>query len=60
MASFQYTFTLGSWSNVEESSGCGTVANRNFGFQYRRTANTADATCTASDTVAAWASIGSC
>ena len=37
-----------------ESSGCGTVANRNFGF------NTAGATYTASDTVAAWAGIGSC
>ena len=54
VASFQYKFTLGSWSNVEESSGCGTVANRNFGF------NTANATYTASDTVAAWAGIGSC
>ena len=31
-----------------------TVANRNFGF------NAADATYTASDTVAAWAGIGSC
>ena len=54
VASFQYKFTLGSWGNVEESSGCGTVANRNFGF------NTANATYTASDTVAAWAGIGSC
>ena len=53
-ASFQYKFTLGNWNNVEETSGCGTVANRNFGF------DTAGATYTASDTVAAWAGIGSC
>jgi glucoamylase len=53
-ASFQYKFTLGNWNNVEETSGCGTVANRDFGF------DTGDATYTASDTVAAWAGIGSC
>jgi glucoamylase len=53
-ASFQYKFTLGNWNDVEETSGCGTVANRDFGF------DTGDATYTASDTVAAWAGIGSC
>ena len=54
VASFQYKFTLGSWSNVEETGGCGNVANRNFGF------STAGASYTASDTVAAWAGVGSC
>ena len=54
VAAFQYKFTLGSWNNVEETSSCGTVANRTFGF------DTADATYTANDTVAAWAGAGSC
>jgi len=54
VANFQYKFTLGSWSSVEETSSCGDVANRTFGF------DTADATYTAADTVAAWATIGSC
>ena len=54
VAAFQYKFTLGSWNNVEETGSCGSVANRSFGF------NTADATYTASDTVAAWAGVGSC
>ena len=54
VASFQYKFTLGSWNNVEETSSCGNVANRNFGF------STAGASYTASDTVAAWAGVGSC
>ena len=54
VASFQYKFTLGSWSSDEETSSCGTVANRTFGF------DTADASYTATDTVAAWAGLGSC
>ena len=53
-ASFQYKFTLGSWNNVEEGSSCAFTANRAFGF------DTADATYTASDTVAAWEGVGSC
>jgi glucoamylase len=53
-ASFQYKFTLGSWNNVEESSNCAFIPNRTFGF------DTADATYTASDTVAAWEGVGSC
>jgi len=53
-ANFQYKFTLGSWNNVEETSSCGAVANRTFGF------DTADATYTANDTVAAWDGVGSC
>jgi hypothetical protein len=53
-ANFQYKFTLGSWSNVEETSSCGTVANRTFGF------DTPDETYTANDTVAAWEGVGSC
>jgi glucoamylase len=51
---FQYKFTLGSWSSVEETSSCGYVANRTFGF------DTADAAYTAADTVAAWEGVGSC
>ena len=43
-----------SWSNVEETSSCGYVADRTFGF------NTADATYTANDAVAAWEGVGSC
>ena len=39
---------------MEETSGCGNVPNRNFGF------NDADASYTANDTVAAWAGVGSC
>ena len=54
VASFQYKFTLGSWSNVEETSSCGFVNNRDFGF------NDPNATYTASDTVAAWQGIGGC
>jgi glucoamylase len=51
---FDYKFTLGSWSSVEETSSCGDVANRTFGF------DTADASYPATDTVAAWAGVGSC
>ena len=54
VANFQYKFTLGSWSSVEETASCGTVANRAFGF------DTADTSYTAADTVAAWAGSGSC
>jgi hypothetical protein len=53
-AAFQYKFTLGSWSTVEETSSCGFVSNRNFGI------NTANATFTASNTVAAWQGSGGC
>jgi glucoamylase len=54
VAAFQYKFTLGSWATVEETSTCGNVANRTFGF------DTADASYTATDTVAAWAGSGGC
>ena len=40
--------------SVEESSCCAFTANRTFGF------DTADATYTANDTVAAWEGVGSC
>lgn len=53
-AAFQYKFTLGSWATVEETSGCGQTANRDFGF------NDADASFTANDTVAAWQASGGC
>jgi len=53
-ADFQYKFTLGSWSSVEETSSCGYVDNRTFDF------NTAGETYTANDAVAAWEGIGSC
>jgi glucoamylase len=54
VANFQYKFTLGTWSSVEETSSCGTVTNRTFGF------NTAGQAYTANDTVAAWQGVGSC
>ncbi len=54
IAAFQYKFTLGSWTSTEETSSCGFVANRGFGF------DTADASYTASDTVAAWQGVGGC
>jgi glucoamylase len=53
-ADFQYKFTLGSWSSVEETSSCGYVDNRTFDF------NTAGETYTANDAVAAWEGVGSC
>ncbi len=51
---FQYKFTLGSWGNGEETSSCGSVANRTFGF------NTPDSSYTATDTVAAWEGLNGC
>ena len=54
VANFQYKFTLGSWNTVEETSSCGYVNNRTFGF------GTADATYTANDTVGGWQGVGSC
>jgi glucoamylase len=54
VADFQYKFTLGSWSAVEETSSCGYVSNRTFGF------DTASQTYTATDTVAAWQGVGGC
>ena len=55
VANFQYKFDLnGTWNNVEETSSCGYVNNRSFGF------NDQDATYTANDTVAAWQGIGGC
>jgi hypothetical protein len=54
VAAFQYKFTLGSWATAEETSGCGQTANRDFGF------DDADASFTASDTVAAWPGSGGC
>jgi glucoamylase len=53
-AAFQYKFTLGSWSSVEETTSCGDLANRTFGL------DTANASYTASDTVAAWEGVGGC
>jgi glucoamylase len=53
-AAFPYKFTLGSWSTAEETSSCGFVANRNFGF------TTPDASFTATDTVAGWPGTGGC
>jgi len=32
VANFQYKFTLGSWTSGEETSSCGYVNNRTFGF----------------------------
>jgi glucoamylase len=55
VASFQYKFDLnGTWNNVEETSSCGFVNNRTFGF------NDQNATYTANDTVAAWQGLGGC
>ncbi|HEY1915987.1 MAG TPA: glycoside hydrolase family 15 protein [Streptosporangiaceae bacterium] len=53
-AAFQYKFELGNWNNVEETSSCGYVSDRTFGF------DTPDETYTANDTVAAWEGVGSC
>ncbi len=54
VAAFQYKFTLGSWATVEETSSCGYLANRSFGF------NTASTSYTATGTVAAWTGSGGC
>jgi glucoamylase len=54
VAALAYKFTLGSWNTVEETSSCGDLANRTFGF------NTADASYTASDTVANWKGSAGC
>jgi glucoamylase len=54
VADFEYKFTLGSWSTVEETGSCGYVADRAFDF------NTADASYPAADTVAAWDGVGAC
>jgi glucoamylase len=54
VADFQYKFTLGNWSSVEQTSSCGYVADRTFDF------NDSDASYTASDTVAAWDGVGAC
>jgi alpha-amylase len=54
VAAFQYKLTLGTWATVEETSSCGTLANRTFGF------STANTTYTATDTVAAWAGTAGC
>jgi alpha-amylase len=51
---FQYKFTLCTWATTEETSSCGSVANRAFDF------NDSDASFTATDTVAAWDGVGSC
>lgn len=53
-AQFQYKLELGSWNNVEETSSCGFVNNRTFGF------GAAGSSFTASDTVQAWAGVGGC
>lgn len=53
-AQFAYKFDLGNWTNVEETSSCGFVNNRSFGF------GAAGSSFTASDTVAAWGGIGGC
>jgi len=54
VAALAYKFTLGTWNTAEETSTCGSLANRTFGF------NTANASYTATDTVAAWAGSGGC
>jgi alpha-amylase len=54
VAAFQYKFTLGSWNTVEETSSCGDLANRTFGF------NTANASYTANNTVTNWKGSGGC
>jgi glucoamylase len=53
-AAFQYKFDLGSWSSDEETSSCGYVSDRSFGF------DTPDQTYTATDTVAGWEGVGGC
>jgi|HubBroStandDraft_1064217.scaffolds.fasta_scaffold00514_13 glucoamylase len=53
-SSFQYKFDLGNWTNVEETSSCGYVSNRTFGF------GAAGSSYTANDTVSAWGGIGGC
>jgi glucoamylase len=53
-ASLAYKFELGNWNNVEETSSCGYLADRTFGF------DTAGETYTANDTVAAWEGVGGC
>ena len=54
VAALAYKFTLGTWNTTEETSTCGSLANRTFGF------NTANASYTATDTVAAWQGSGGC
>jgi glucoamylase len=54
VADFQYKFTLGNWSSVEQTSSCGYVSDRTFDF------NDSDASYTATDSVAAWDGIGAC
>lgn len=44
----------GTWSNVEETASCGSVANRSFYF------NGTGSSYTAADTVGAWDALGSC
>lgn len=53
-AQFQYKFDLGNWTNVEETSSCGFVSNRTFGF------GGSGSSFQANDTVAAWGGIGGC
>jgi glucoamylase len=53
-SSFQYKFDLGNWTNVEETSSCGYVSNRSFGF------GASGSSFTANDTVSAWGGIGGC
>jgi glucoamylase len=54
-STLEYKFDLnGTWTNVEETSSCGSVANRNFYF------NGADSSNTAGDTVGGWAGLNGC
>lgn len=53
-AQFQYKFDLGNWTNVEETSSCGYVSNRTFGF------GSSGSSFQANDTVSAWGGIGGC
>lgn len=53
-AQFAYKFDLGNWANVEETGSCGYVSSRSFGF------GSSGSSYTASDTVAAWGSMGGC
>jgi len=53
-AQFQYKLDLGNWTNVEETSSCGFVSNRTFGF------GGSGSSFQANDTVGAWGGIGGC
>jgi glucoamylase len=53
-AQLAYKFDLGSWTNVEETSSCGYVSNRTFGF------GGSGSSSQVGDTVSAWGGVGGC